>query len=205
MSDIALALRSQLYKPDEILEFSALADSSSEITHLFFPDIPNAQESLELCTASLSVTKRIKIGSGVLRPLEHDPRIFSRRIATIQWLSKNRLALGIGTGSPGDKPGQTIGRMFSILEEIKSVFPSRFNEEPIVFPEILVASLRPRIAVEAARRRNGLLFNFCSPKYAAWLVSKVEETENSTLNTIACYIGVTQLRRLSPNSSFLCQ
>jgi hypothetical protein len=189
LTEIALALRSELYNPKEILEFPKIADASSNVSNLFFPDIPGAQESLELCSASLAETRRIKIGSGVLRLLEHNPKVFSRRIATIQWMSGDRFVLGIGTGSPSNKPSETIERMFSALEEIKKGFPSKFNNQSITFPDVLVAALKTGIAVKSASHGEGLLLNFCSPAYSERLVSKVRNVRGN-LKTLACYIKV---------------
>ena len=124
MNDFGLVLRSELYTSKEVLEFARLADDSEHISHLLFPDIPNGYESIELSTASLALTKRIKVGTGVLRLAEYNPELLARRLQTIQFLSGNRFVLGIGAGSPGPKPGQTIARMFSSLEKTKESFIS---------------------------------------------------------------------------------
>lgn len=174
MREIALALRSELYRPEEIQEFTKLADSSSKISHIFFPDIPGGQESIELCASGLAITKRVRMGSGVIRLLEHESRVLTRRLATIQWASGNRLVLGIGTGSPGPNPSQTIEKMLALVEEIKRIFPSKFSDLDLAFPEVLVASLKSGIAIKSIGRADGLILNFCSPRYAEQLLSKVK-------------------------------
>ena len=189
LGQIALALRSELYNPSEIVEFSKLADASNNVSHIFFPDIPNAQESIELCSLCFAGTKRIIIGSGVLRLLEHDPRIFSRRVATVQWISGNRFVLGIGTGSPGINPGQTIQKMFSVLEETRKCFPSKFNNEPLSFPDVLVASLKSGVAIKSIGLVDGLILNFCSPEYSQELISKVTEAGGPMKKTV-CYVKI---------------
>jgi alkanesulfonate monooxygenase SsuD/methylene tetrahydromethanopterin reductase-like flavin-dependent oxidoreductase (luciferase family) len=190
MAGIALALRAELYLPEEILEFSKTADVSSSVSHLFFPDIPGAQESLELCSAALAGTNRIKIGSGVLRPFEHDPKVFSRRIATIQWLSRNRFVLGIGTGSPSSNPKETIESMFSSLDEIRRFFPANLNGLSLTFPNVFVAALRSRMAVISADRGGGVLLNFCSPEYASELVSQITRAGKNAKVIVACYVKI---------------
>jgi hypothetical protein len=189
LAEIALALRSELYDRHEITEFSKLADSSSNISYIFFPDIPNGQDSVELSSASLALTKRIKIGSGVLRLLEQDSKIFSRRIATVQWMSGNRFVLGIGTGSPGVSPSQTIQRMFSLLEETRKNFPARFQDQPVLFPDILVAALKSGIAIKSIGHADGLILNFCSPEYSEKIVSTVNG-RGARFRTIVCYIKI---------------
>jgi Luciferase-like monooxygenase len=189
LREIALALRSELYNPNEIVEFSKLADAAKNISHVFFPDIPNGQESLELSTACLVQTKRIKIGSGVLRLSEHDPRVFSRRVSTVQWLSGNRFVLGIGTGSPGTNPGQTIQKMFSTLENTKKSFPAKFNNQLIAFPEVFVAALKAGIAIKSIERADGLILNFCSPSYCERLVARLTNTRQNA-KKIVCYVKI---------------
>jgi Luciferase-like monooxygenase len=189
MNQIALALRSELYRPEEIAEFAKLADSSSGFSHIFYPDIPGAQESIELCASCLAITKRIRAGSGVVRLLEHESRILIRRLSTIQWVSDNRFTLGIGTGSPGPNPAQTIEKMFSILEEIKKGFPSKFGGKDLLVPEILVASLKSGIAIKSIGHSDGLILNFCSPRYAEQLLSKVRNA-GGRMKSIVCYFKV---------------
>ena len=189
LREIALALRSELYNPSEIVEFSKLADASNNVSHIFFPDIPNAQESIELCSLCFAGTKRIKIGSGVLRLLEHDPRIFSRRVATVQWISENRFVLGIGTGSPGPNPSQAIQKMFSLLEETRKFFPSKFNNQSLSFPDVLVAALKSGIAIKSIGLVDGLILNFCSPAYSQKLISKVTDA-GGHMKSIVCYVKI---------------
>ncbi len=194
-----LALRSELYSPKEIIDFARLADGSSEISHLFFPDIPIGSESIELSVASLAVTKRVRIGSGVLRLLEHDPKILARRLETIQKISRNRFVLGIGVGSPGPRPGETIEAMFAQLEDTKKRFESSDSfssdiKEELKFPEVFIATLRAGMARRSISRADGLLLNFCSPRYAQRLISSLDsyakEEETSRNVSFACYVKV---------------
>jgi Luciferase-like monooxygenase len=188
LSEIALALRSELYKPEEILQFAKLVDSRNNISHIFFPDIPGGQESIELCSSCLARTTRVKMASGVIRLLEHDSKILTRRLATIQWISNNRFVLGIGTGFPGPNPSKTIDMMFSLLTEIKKGFPPRYGEQGLAFPEIMVASLRSGIAIKSIGKSDGLILNFCSAEYADGLLSKVKKA-GGNLKSV-CYIKV---------------
>lgn len=97
--------------------------------------------------------------------------------------------LGIGTGSPGRDPNQTIQRMFSILEETKKAFPTKFNDQLIKIPDVLVASLRAGIAVRSIGRAEGLILNFCSPTYSAQLLSRVKNS-GGKMKTIVCYVKI---------------
>jgi len=194
-----LALRSELYSPKEIIDFARLADGSDEISHLFFPDIPVGSESIELSVASLAVTERVRIGSGVLRLSEHDPKILARRLETIQNISENRFVLGVGVGSPGPRPRETIETMFAQLEDTKKRFRSSGSSSSehkveIKFPEVFIATLRTGMARRSLSQADGLLLNFCSPQYAQRLISnldgKVAEEGSSRKVSFACYVKI---------------
>jgi alkanesulfonate monooxygenase SsuD/methylene tetrahydromethanopterin reductase-like flavin-dependent oxidoreductase (luciferase family) len=194
-----LSLRPELYSPNEIIDFARLADMSNEISHLFFPDIPTGPESIELSVVSLAVTERVRIGSGVLRLLEHDPKILARRLETTQNFSGNRFVLGIGVGSPGPHPRETIETMFTRLEDIKIRFGSSNASSPdqnkkAEFPEVFIATLRLGMAQRSLGHADGLLLNFCSPRYAQTLISKLDakakENGISRSVSLGCYVKV---------------
>lgn len=190
MNEFGLALRPELYGANEILDFVRLADGSGNISHVFFSDIPNGNEPIELSTASLAVTKRIKVGSGVIRLKEHDPNILARRLQTIQFLSGNRFVLGMGAGTPGPSPAQTIESMFSLLANTKRSFSSN---GAVKFPEVLVAALKPLMAKKSIELADGILLNFCSPDYAKRLTDKLDL--KNTSKSIACYIKIFFARK----------
>jgi alkanesulfonate monooxygenase SsuD/methylene tetrahydromethanopterin reductase-like flavin-dependent oxidoreductase (luciferase family) len=201
MNKFALALRSELYTTREITDFARLADESNEISHVFFPDIPSGLESIELSAASLAMTERVRIGSGVLRPLEHDPKILARRLVTIQSLCGNRFVLGIGVGSPGPSPGETVRRMFAQLEDTKKIFESSSHNLNLKFPEVFVAALREGMARRSIKHADGLLLNFCSPQHAKRLTSQLADSTSKSENgdhsssssgkvTLACYVKI---------------
>jgi len=48
--------------------------------------------------AASSVTSRIRLGTGVGLPAQHDPITFAKELATLDQVSKGRLVLGIGYG-----------------------------------------------------------------------------------------------------------
>jgi probable F420-dependent oxidoreductase len=48
--------------------------------------------------AAASVTERIRLGTGIGLPAQHDPITFAKQLATLDWLSDGRLVFGIGFG-----------------------------------------------------------------------------------------------------------
>ena len=48
--------------------------------------------------AAASVTTRLKLGTGIALVAQHDPIVLAKTIATLDWLSRGRVVLGIGYG-----------------------------------------------------------------------------------------------------------
>src|SRR5437016_12170789 len=144
-------------------------------------------ESLEIASSILAQTKRIHSGSGVIRLLEHDPQLLTRRVQTLQALSSNRLVLGVGTGSPGPQPGETVSALLQRLDDLKKAF----GEFPqgVKPPEIYVAALKLGTAKRAASMADRLLRTLCSPKPPSKLV-EAARGERSERIDFACYLKI---------------
>jgi hypothetical protein len=178
-----VALRPLVTPPSEIVKLAKVIDQS-EISHLFIPDIPFGFDSLEISSACLGVTKGLRIGSGVFRLLDQDKRQLLRRLETLQSLSENRYLFGVGVGDPSSKPEQKIKDFMQRLQEIKSEFPKR---DGLTFPESFIATLKIGIAKKSAGNSDGILLNFCSPKYAGELAQNVIASFKGNLE-IGCYL-----------------
>lgn len=190
---IALALRSTLFSPDELLEFTKLADGAEHFRAVFFPDISASYDSIELGAAALAVTDRIKAGSGVLRPLEHDADTIARRLATVQFTSHSRFIFGIGTGKPSPTPGKTIDQVMERVDQVRQRFESEYQSRGLSMPDVYMAALRRRVAERTIKHVDGLILNFCSAQYAHDLVSKARSRVESSAvanKTFACYLKI---------------
>jgi hypothetical protein len=176
-----IALRSSVISPHEIVKLAKVIDQSA-ITHLFIPDIGQV-DSIEISAACLGVSKGLRVGSGVFRLLEHDSAQLLRRLLTIQAVSENRYLLGVGTGSPGQNPAQKIADLLKKLDELRSGFAG------VPFPESYIATLRQGIATKVAGKSDGLLLNFCPPKFASTVVEAVRRSFSGQVKT-ACYLKV---------------
>jgi alkanesulfonate monooxygenase SsuD/methylene tetrahydromethanopterin reductase-like flavin-dependent oxidoreductase (luciferase family) len=176
-----------VFSPHEIKETAVLLELSDRISRVFVPDHRSGYESLEIASSILALTKQICAGSGVIRLLEHDPLLLTRRVQTLQELSSNRLILGVGTGSPGPQPGKTISLLLQRLDDLKKAFqgfPQGVNP-----PEVFVAALKLGIAKRAASKADGLLLNFCSPKHAAEIAEEVKVERREGID-LACYLKI---------------
>src|SRR5437762_750966 len=184
---IGFALRPGVFSPQEIRETAVALELSERVSRIFVPDMRNRYESLEIASSILALTNRVHSGSGVIRLLEHDPQLLTRRVQTLQALSSNRLMLGVGTGSPGPQPGRTVGAILQRLEELKKAFGG--FPQGVRPPEIYVAALKLGIAKRAASMADGLLLNFCSPQHASKLV-EAARVERSERIDFACYLKI---------------
>jgi Luciferase-like monooxygenase len=184
---IAVALRSALYRPKEILEFSRILDEQ-KVQALFFPDIPQGYDALHICAAVSARTSVVEIATGVIRPLEFTASQLERSIATLQFLSGNRFVLGAGTGYPGAKPSETIAKMLAMIANVNRSLGG--NLPAIKPPPVLIAALRYGIASKVISRVDGIILNFCSPQYASELLAKLGGKSEIEKKTIACYMKI---------------
>ena len=185
--EIGFALRPGVFSPQEIKDTAVVLETSGRVSRIFVPDHRIWYESLEIASSILTLTKHVHSGSGVMRLLEHDPLLLTRRVYTLQALSSNRFILGVGTGSPGPRPGKSVTAMLERLDELKKGFQG--FPEGAKPPEIYVATLKLGIAKRAASNVDGLLLNFCSPKHAASVVEAVK-AERRTRVDFGCYLKI---------------
>jgi len=187
----ALVLRPQVHPPASIVRIAKMVESigSLQFSNIFIPDIPGGYESIAKAAAALGVTEKLKIGSGVIRLLEHDDSTLLRRIETVQSTSGNRFVLGVGTGAPGSDPARTIDAMLAKLEKTRSEFGRRTGDPQATMPETYIATLKARIAERVAGHSRGILLNFCSADYAGRIITRLLEKGHSEVD-FACYIKV---------------
>ena len=135
------------------------------------------------------MSKRLRIGSGVLRILEHDPDVLANRLLTLQELSDNRFILGIGTGRPSKDPKQTIQSMLDRLHSTKKSFEKFAQGSQLKMPETFIASLRKGITRAVAGHSDGILLNFCPPDHARQLVKSLG-SGTTKRPTVSCYLKI---------------
>ena len=184
---IGFALRTGVFSPQEIKETAAALELSERVSRIFVPDHRTGYESLEIVSSILGLTKRVRAGSGVIRLLEHDSMLLTRRVQTLQALYTNRFILGVGTGSPGPNPGKSVSAMLQRLDELRKGFQS--FPQGVKSPEIYIAALKLGIAKRAAFSADGILLNFCSPRHAASLVGAVKAERGANID-FACYLKI---------------
>src|SRR3989442_3665490 len=195
--ETAIALRSTVVAPRTAVELAKKLDGIRSLSHIFIPEGSQKGwfQSLEISSACLGVSKRLRIGSGVIRILEHDPDVLAARLLTLQALSDNRFVLGIGTGKPGGDPKKTIQSMLERLHATRCSFEKFVRgSDQLRMPETFIATLRRGIAKAVIGHSDGILLNFCPPEYARALIESIRRP-TGRLPIVSCYLKLFYSRR----------
>ena len=108
--------------------------------------------SVVLATAA-AVTERITIGYGVMLLALRPPAWAAKQISTLQHVSGNRVALGVGTGNPahGDIGWRAAGMSFADrgrrTDESLQVLPALVTGQPAALGDGLEVTLSPGAAM----------------------------------------------------------
>jgi len=156
-----VALRSEIYDPALIRRVAVLADSS-EVDSIWYPDVK--YDAIELAALTLASTRRVVVGTGVIRLLEHDPDQVSRRAYLLNSWSAGRFVLGVGTGA--NLGARSVQALVAAHEKLRSAYPGSTK------PVVVYSALRQGMYRAALSGADGVLFNFCSPAYLRRLLDK---------------------------------
>ena len=110
-----------------------------------------------------AVTERITLGAGiVLLPLRH-PSVVAKEFASLDYVSRGRVILGVGVGGEGEKDFEAVGvdprergaRTSEAMRALRALFgaqPASFEGRFFSFAEVEIA---PGLAASRAGRRSG--------------------------------------------------
>jgi len=113
---------------------------------------PMLDASVVLATAA-AVTERLTVGYGVMLLALRTPAWAAKQISTLQYVSGNRLALGVGTGNPvhGDVGWRAAGMSFADrgrrTDESLRVLPTLVTGQPALLADGLEVTLSPGSAM----------------------------------------------------------
>jgi hypothetical protein len=203
--DLAVAFRSTAVSPRTIVKLAKRLDSVRSLSRIFIPEGSQGSfTSLDICSACLSVSKRLRIGSGVIRVLEHEPSLLARRLLTLQEMSNNRFILGIGTGRAGNEPKLTIRSMLERLHSTRKSFEKLVDGLPgLKMPETFIATLRKGIAKTVADHSDGILLNFCQPEHARDIVTALGDERRGLI--VSCYLKIFYSRNMETANRMLIE
>ena len=86
--------------------------------------------------AAASVTQKILLGTGIGLPAQHDPITFAKQLATLDWMSKGRLVVGIGYGwnhEEMENHGIDVKRRRALVREVMLAMQTLWSEEVASF------------------------------------------------------------------------
>jgi hypothetical protein len=180
-------------------------DDVRSLSHIFIPEgSQGGFTSVDISSASLAVSKRLRIGSGVIRILEHEPSLLARRLLTLQELSNNRFVLGIGTGRAGSDPKLTIRSMLERLHSTRESFQKFVaGLSGLAMPETFIATLRKGIAKAVADHPDGILLNFCQPEHVGSVVKALGDTRPRLI--VSCYLKIFYSRNMATAQRMLIE
>jgi Coenzyme F420-dependent N5,N10-methylene tetrahydromethanopterin reductase and related flavin-dependent oxidoreductases len=160
---VGFALRSEVFHPATIQKAVSILDDLG-VESVWFPDI--AFDALELSAIALGATRKIKVGTGVIRIFEHSPEQLVKRVYTLNQASGKRFTLGVGTGARTGE--RAIEDFLKHYKQFVQIYPEK-NELSVYF-----SALRKRMLNLALKEANGVIFNFCSPSYVSKLIGNAK-------------------------------
>ena len=86
--------------------------------------------------AAASVTREIRLGTGIGLPAQHDPITFAKELATLDWLSRGRLVLGIGYGwnhEEMENHGIDVKRRRALVREVMLAMQELWSKDVASF------------------------------------------------------------------------
>jgi hypothetical protein len=173
---VGLALRSTVFSPSSIAEIIPLLDKSG-VDSVWFPSVGQTFDALDMCGISLGESRRLSVGTGVIRAADYDAAQLLARVHTLSEGSEGRFILGMGTGSG-------IGRAaVEGLVEVATRLCSDYPEPQK--PRIFFAALKKKMLRAAYLNAEGAILNFCPASYVQKIISNDMHREGFTL---ACYI-----------------
>jgi alkanesulfonate monooxygenase SsuD/methylene tetrahydromethanopterin reductase-like flavin-dependent oxidoreductase (luciferase family) len=173
---VGFALRSTVFGPSLISKMIPLIEKS-KAESVWFPSVGHAFDALDMCGIALGESRRLRVGTGVIRSYDYEAAKLLARIHTLSEGSGHRFILGIGTGSGTGRPA--IEELANLAAKLRGEY--RDGQRPPMF----FAALKRRMLGEAYRSADGAILNFCPPDY----VKKIAPEGGGTKGfTMACYV-----------------
>lgn len=173
---VGFALRSSVFAPSLLPSLVPTLDDSG-VDSVWFPSVGPFYDALDLCGISLGLSRRIRVGTGVIRPKDYPLEALLARVRTLNEASGGRFILGLGTG-------RAVGRT-AIQELIRTAGKLRTSRWNGSRPPVFFAALRSGMLRAAFLNAEGAILNFCPPRFVAKILPSDLWSEKFTLG---CYV-----------------
>ncbi|MDA4132623.1 MAG: LLM class flavin-dependent oxidoreductase, partial [Thaumarchaeota archaeon] len=147
---VGLALRSTVFSPSSIARMIPMLDKS-EIDSVWFPSVGKAFDALDMCGISLGESRRLRVGTGVIKSNDYDDAQLLARVHTLSEGSGGRFVLGVGTGSGTGK--SAIDGLVELARRLRAGYPEHRR------PPVFFAALKGRILRAAYLNAEGAILN----------------------------------------------
>jgi probable F420-dependent oxidoreductase len=147
--------------------------------------------------SAVETTSRIRLGTAVSLPVEHDPISLAKTIATVDFLSGGRVNLGVGFGWNLDEMadhGVNVGRRRAVLAEWLSAMEALWTQEEASFEGEFVSFgaswawpkpiQTPRVPILVGAFGTERTFRWIAEHADGWLTTPIEEGLPESLATL---------------------
>jgi Luciferase-like monooxygenase len=173
---VGFALRSTVFHPSMLAKIAPLLERA-KIDSIWFPDVGASFDALDLCAVALGSTRRMRVGTGVIRAGEQDPARLAPRVRTLDMSSGGRFVLGLGSG--GERGPAAVDGVVALAERLRADNPGERRTQ------IFFAALRGGMLRAAYASADGAILNFCPPSHVERISPRGAAPKRFTL---ACYI-----------------
>ena len=173
------------------------------------------REAFAQLGALAAMTRRIRLGTGILPVFSRPPALTAMALATLDDLSGGRVLFGIGAGHPGitargydrpfARPVRAIQEYVEILRLVMSGAPAHYTGEVFRVEEftlestptrqvpVFIAALRGRMLRLAGAIGDGALLNWMPPEHAGRCARVVRNAAREAGRpagavTVACFV-----------------
>lgn len=127
---------SSLYLPEHTHLPLRQDEPPSLVEGVDLDDYRRSLDPLVALSAAASVTRRIRLGTGVLLVAQHDPIVLAKQLATLDHLSGGRVTIGIGYGwnrAEAEDHGVDFSRRREVADEKLGCLSALWGDDPAEF------------------------------------------------------------------------
>lgn len=193
---------------DRLVELGTLAEGAG-FDSLFVSHHYNNRDAFSVLSRLAAETEGIRLGPGVVNPLEFHPVTLASKVATLDEASGGRALFGVGPGDPstlrnlGLADDRGLRPVLEAFEAARRLWAGERVDGASTFdaadaglnyapPQgadlpVYVGGEGPHMCRMAAKHADGLLFNGAHPDDLAWARARAEEGREDRLDGLGAF------------------